>query len=417
MAKHASDQPELIPEDELPVTPEIIRAEVNLLTLPFFALSRRGLKDKTMSEFTAVVERGDEKVEIVWRVSSSAEYGYPGPFDQKVHKAIEEIINDLPHPVENPIGFSIYQLCKRMKLRSTGGADYRKVKEALERIVATTVKSSGAFYVKGRKKWIDDVFHIYDRVIFKGEELGNGEIADKNYLYLNSWYLENLNERYVRPLDYDYYKSLGSNVAKRLYELLGVKFYGLMQAGYTSIGYRYSTLCQLLPLKRQPYQSQAKQILEPAHRQLMETQFLEDVRWSATATEERDWLVTYVPGERAVAEIQQSRGDGIGADRQSREPLRLPFEPDEEQRVLADELAKEILRVVGDEHSWPFYQRVARRAIETPMLRDLVYRVLSEVKDEARQGQIQTSRGAVFTDRLKRHCEHFGIDLGLSQAD
>jgi plasmid replication initiation protein len=171
MAEEGTErEAQLIPEDEqVALTPDVIRSEVNLLTFPFFALSRKGLREKTKTEYRAVVQRGDRKVEILWRVSSSSEYGYPGPFDQKVHKAIEEIINELPHPVRNPIGFSIYDLCRRMRLSSSGGSDYRKIKEALERIVATTVKSRGTFYAKGRKKWIDDVFHIYDRVVFRGE--------------------------------------------------------------------------------------------------------------------------------------------------------------------------------------------------------------------------------------------------------
>jgi hypothetical protein len=420
MAEEGTErEAQLIPEDEqVALTPDVIRSEVNLLTFPFFALSRKGLREKTKTEYRAVVQRGDRKVEILWRVSSSSEYGYPGPFDQKVHKAIEEIINELPHPVRNPIGFSIYDLCRRMRLGSSGGSDYRKIKEALERIVATTVKSRGTFYAKGRKKWIDDVFHIYDRVVFRGEQLPDGRIAEQNYLYLNSWYLENLNARYVRPLDYDYYKGLRSNIAQRLYELLGVKFYGLLRAGYASIGYRYSTLCQLLPLTRQKYLSKARQILDPAHEELMRTDFLAAVEWSDTegeGDEERDWLVTYVPGGRAIAEVERYRlSSWAGLEEQEQEEvetLSLPFEVDEGRQAEIEALVEEILRVTGDEENEAFYQRVARLCPT-----DLIYRVLSEVKDEWRRGLIRTTKGAVFTDKLKRLCRERGIELGLRET-
>ncbi len=406
---------QLIPEDEqTPLTPEVIRSEVNLLTFPFFALSRKGLKEKTKIEYRAVVQRGDKKVEILWRVSSNSEYGYPGPFDQKVHKAIEEIINELPHPIQNPIGFSIYELCRRMQLGSAGGSDYKKIKEGLERIVATTVKSRGTFYAKGRKKWIDDVFHLYDRIIFRGEELPDGALAERNYLYLNSWYLENLNARYVRPLDYQYYKALRSNIAQRLYELLGVKFYGLMRAGYTSIGYRYSTLCQLLPLTRQKYLSQARQILDPAHEELLKTEFLAGAEWSDVDSEqeENDWLVTYVPGARAIAEVERYRlSSWESLEDQEVESLSLPFEVDEAREAEIEALVEEILRVMGDQENRAFYLRVARLCPP-----DLLYRVLSEVKEEWQQGLIRTTKGAVFTDKLKRLCRARGIELGLRET-
>jgi len=40
-----------------------------------------------------VVKRGDQKIEIVWNVSANTKYGYPGPFDKEVHKAVDEQIS------------------------------------------------------------------------------------------------------------------------------------------------------------------------------------------------------------------------------------------------------------------------------------------------------------------------------------
>jgi hypothetical protein len=37
---------------------------------------------------------------------------------------------------------------------------------------------------------------------------------------------------------------------------------------------------------------------------------------------------------------------------------------------------------------------------------------LSEVKDDFRRGRVRKSKGAAFTDRLKRYCEERGILLG-----
>src|SRR5665648_524075 len=121
--------------------PKIINSEVNLLVFPFFALERKNIKLET--EYREVVKRGDKKIEIIWNVSANAKYGYPGLFDREVHKAIEQIISEIlkeKGEIKNPISFSIYDLCNRMGITTSGGKNYRKVKEALERIRMTGIK-------------------------------------------------------------------------------------------------------------------------------------------------------------------------------------------------------------------------------------------------------------------------------------
>jgi len=258
---------------------EELRSEVNLLIYPFFALTSKDIFSRLESNFRTTIERGGEKLEVSWEVSANPKYGYPGPLAKKVHKAIEQVVEEVGLPVENPIEFSIYELCKKMKI-SLGGRQYKRIKSALKKIQFTAIESENAFYHKGRKKWITKTFTLYEAVIFKGEELDNGEIAETNYLYLNDLYLNSINARYLKPIDFEYYKSLETNVAQRLYELLGVKFYGIHQSNQPFIRYKYSTLCQLLPLKRQDYLSYAKRILGPAHQELEETNFLKNVSWA-----------------------------------------------------------------------------------------------------------------------------------------
>ena len=289
------------------LVPEVIRSEVNFLILPFFALWDKEVKRKKRTEYKTTVTRDGKRLEISWIVSSNTEFGYPGPFDRAVHKAVEQIISDLPLPIHNPIAIgSLYSLCGRMGINKIGGSQYRKIKEALTRIVATTIISRGAFYSKEKDGWIEDVFHLYDRIVFKGEKLLNSDIADTNYLFLSSWYLDNVNANYVKPVDWTYYKSLKTPVAQRLYELLSVKFYGLFMKNGKVIFYKYSTICELLPITRQKYLSDAKKLLEPAHSKLKNTGFLEDWDWKESgAKDDNDWLIRYYPGEKAKKEIEK----------------------------------------------------------------------------------------------------------------
>jgi len=286
--------------------PKIINTEVNLLIFPFFVLERKSKKLET--EYKDIVKRGNEKIEIIWNVSANTKYGYPGLFDREVHKVIEQIISEIlkkDGEVKNPISFSIYDLCNRMEITTSGGKNYRKVKEALERIRMTGIKSEGAFYHKGQKEWISKVFGLYDSIIFRGEKLEDGSIAEKNLLYLGNIYLQSLNSFNIKPIDFTYWRSLESKIASRLYEILGIKFYGVRNKKEGFIRYKYSTLCQLLPVTPHSYISSAKRQLNPGNNELRDTGFISKYEWSENGND--DWLIYYWPGERAKEEMKRVR--------------------------------------------------------------------------------------------------------------
>jgi hypothetical protein len=47
----------------------------------------------------------------------------------------------------------------------------------------------------------DEGLHLYERFAFIGSELPDGSIAEANFLWLSSWYLDNLNAMFTAPLD------------------------------------------------------------------------------------------------------------------------------------------------------------------------------------------------------------------------
>ena len=300
------------PEEDLIKTnneidlPKIINTEVNLLIFPFFVLERKSKKLET--EYKDIVKRGNKKIEIIWNVSANTKYGYPGLFDREVHKVIEQIISEVlkkDGEIKNPISFSIYDLCNRMGITTSGGKNYRKVKEALERIRMTGIKSEGAFYHKGKKEWISKVFGLYDSIIFRGGQLEDGSIAEKNLLYLGNIYLQSLNSFNIKPIDYTYWRILESKIASRLYEILGIKFYGVRNKKEGFIRYKYSTLCQLLPVTPHEYISSAKRQLNPGNNELRDTGFISKYEWSENGND--DWLIYYWPGQRAKEEMKRVR--------------------------------------------------------------------------------------------------------------
>jgi plasmid replication initiation protein len=285
-------------EDLEELTPkEVLKAEVNLLLFPCFVLSNQEMRKRGATIFRASITKGNEVIELLWQVTGSQKWGHPGPFDKMVFRAIEMLIQRRGYPVKNPVTFSTYELCKLMG-KTKSGWMYDRIHQSLDRIAATTIKTRGTFYRKKLKNyWAEGTFHLYDTVYTQGQILPNGSIADRNYIYLNKIYLESLNAQYVRPLDWDYYWSLKRPLSQRLYEILGVKFYGALQQNSFTVRYKYETLCQLLPLARKSFLSQATQQLYLAHKELIDSKFLDSVWWEG-------WTVYYNAGQRAVEEIE-----------------------------------------------------------------------------------------------------------------
>jgi hypothetical protein len=79
------------------------------------------------------------------------------------------------------------------------------------------------------------------------------------------------------------------------------------------------------------------------------------------------------------------------------------------EEIRVDSLVLEMLNVCRDKHSRGFYRLVAQKVPE-----ELIRAALSETKYQDRMGRIIKSRGAFFTDQLRRLAREQGIDLGVS---
>lgn len=168
--------------------PKVLRAEFNFLKYPFFDLNKKNKRD--ILEIREIVKSNDGKAYIFGEVSRSVKYGFPGAFDKKLHRAIEQIINRLPRPVQNPIRLgSLRQICRLIRIDENSGKNINQIKDSLIRIVATTIRAKGTFYLKQSNQFFDDTFHLYDRVIWTGEKLPDGRKADAVYLMLGSFLL------------------------------------------------------------------------------------------------------------------------------------------------------------------------------------------------------------------------------------
>jgi len=255
---------------------ELIKSEVNLVMYPFYTLDTNRFQ---RIKYEILEIKGKERIRRSWEVAPEIKMGLPTVFDMKVFRIIEMFIyrdlNKNKGKIKNPLDIgSTYQICKILGIKKKGG-NYKLIKDAIDRLSLTGFIAKNSYYLKNKRQHLAEAsFHLFDRV-WKGKELKNGEIADSNYIYISPLYKMSIEAYYIKLLDFSYIKSLNSGIAIRLYEILGVKFYGIKNKKIDFIKYSYEKLCNLLPLKEQKYLSDIKRQLIPALKELRKTKFLE----------------------------------------------------------------------------------------------------------------------------------------------
>lgn len=280
----------LLPFPATEPPPRVVKIEKNLNSLGFFSPATKARQTKKVITITREIE--GMKVEAKATIVAHSDNGLPTTADLDKYLAFQVIIAELKKKngaISNPVCFTTYQLLKVLG-QTASGKNYREVEEWLDRMSATWIKSEGAVYFAKTKRYARDRFHVFDRVITAGQDV-DGSVADRNYVWLSSWQLENLSHNYVLPIDLGEYQKLKSPIAKALVPLLYVWFYNTAK----SVQKRYSDLCQLLSIRSWPQISRAREKLSPGLNELAEVGYLRE--WQLTRTvDQTDFKVILARG-------------------------------------------------------------------------------------------------------------------------
>lgn len=265
-------------ESSLSTQSSIIRAEANLLRLPLFALSTKGLRNLDGIECSGRIHRDGQTVQFRYSATRNTATLYPGPLARNAHLAFLSMLTERGTSAAEPLTWTWSELCRRMNV-SLSGSIIAKLKNSISATAGLLIHSESAIYSKPDGKPIvtrQEALHLYERVAFAGSTMPDGRVADANYLWLSDWYRANLDAFFTAPLDYGLWKSLEqkSAVASRLYEFLLLNFHGTDE-----LRINYETLVKYLPLKSETYLSQAKQQLGGALELLAENGLVRLVGW------------------------------------------------------------------------------------------------------------------------------------------
>jgi len=276
----------------------LLRSEVNLLIFPCFVLQGKHSGHYRTIEFSTKTERDGKLCEIKWVATPNVQYGIPTDFDRRVLRALEFFWSQLPRPLSMPLPTPRPRHMARLMRLTYSGRFTQRLLDSYERLAGLTLLSEAAVYLKSKKKWLTDVFHIFDRVTLAGKKTLDGIIAETTLIYPSEVYLDNLNAMYVCPLDYDFLMSLNP-LQSRITELLTVKFYGRRNG----VSYRYSTFCGLLPIQPQKHFSKAVEKLKP-HLDNLSRQEVLQYEWTLDPEERNNWLIHFKPGNRTLKWIE-----------------------------------------------------------------------------------------------------------------
>jgi hypothetical protein len=385
----------------LPVLTEYIRSEQFLEISGFFTPSSKRIehiysKDKKLREYTDA--QGKRKI-LKTRISANHELGLPVTSDLDYYRAFLKICDELVDRdgrfPRMPIAVPTTKLMRYAgKKKST--KEWEEVRKWFERMTGTLIK--GAIY-RAKNKDYDDGFvgTVFSQVIMTGKPMRNGQPADTNYVWLSPWFLSNYYYRYTRPLDFAFYKRLRKPIAKSLYTLLENGWYASEGKSYAK---SYRALCEEFLLIHNRYISDIKKQLDPSHKELQNLGFL--AKWEYHKTSKGDdYVISYHPGKKFFYDQEEKEGRrelATRIDTSTHQESNRSQQLELTERTNA--LLADILTTCGDPHSEGSYRKLIATHSE-----ELIRTALSETRQAKLEGRILKSRGAYFTDTLKRLAE------------
>lgn len=275
-----------------------IKIEKNLASLGFFTPSSKRIKNvkaKTLT-FTKVID--GKRIEATATIVPATIYGLPVTADQDKFLALQKIITDIHRhegKVANPIAFTSAELLKLLEKHRNSGKNYKEVSEWLDLMSSTTIISEGTVYLAGKKAWARDRFRVFDRAVSFGKELEPGKVADKNYVWLSEWQLENINNNNLLPIDLDTYKQLKNHISKALVPLLQIWLYATRDEG--AFEKLYTELCQILSTTQHRKRSYIERQLTPSFDELKTRGYIR--HWAIVKTSDgKAYKIVFYHGEK-----------------------------------------------------------------------------------------------------------------------
>ena len=280
--------------------------EMNLAEYPFTLLTRRVSENqKTIEVQQQVRTETGEVITQSWVVTGSDRYGLPLAIDEDIYIALMKILKDGGFR-DRTIPFTRYQIL-RILGKDISKREYDRIQQSLDRLVGTTITSKNAFWDNRTRSYVSKAFHIFESYELYREQPGRKSARSPelpmSYVVLSSFLFESVKSGYVKNLDIEFYLSLRTPLAKRLFRFLDKKAYNNRTF---EIG--VMRLAEKLPV-HDAFPSQVKRRLEEPHKELIEKVFLAEVNYARRRDGEEKVIYTFKRPRMNAEETLTPLGD------------------------------------------------------------------------------------------------------------
>jgi hypothetical protein len=206
------------------------RDELNLAEFPIALLAERVPDGQKTLEFQDTI-RDQKTREIVTRrltVTASDKYGLPTAKDDSVILALVQLTRLANGFTEREVRFSRRDIVHLLGWPHSGQS-FRRVEESLKRWLGVVLYYEKAWWNNKAQAWVDENFHIIERVSLCDGSRGTGDGVQRELPFSSFVWSEvifhSFQAGYLKRLDLDFYLSLTSATAKRVYRFLDKRFY------------------------------------------------------------------------------------------------------------------------------------------------------------------------------------------------
>jgi hypothetical protein len=332
---------------------DFVAIEKNLASLGYFTPSNKRVRTQTTKTvtFTKIVD--GKRLQAKATIIPGATFGLPTTADQDKYIALQKIVMDSKKrhgSVRNPIAFSSAELLDLLGQCRNSGRNYEHIDEWLNVMTTTTIISEGMIYLDSRPIWSKDRFRVFDQAASVGSELEGGQRAEKNYVWLSRWQLENINKNHLLPLELESYLKLKNHISKALVPHLQIWLYASRNA--CVFNKRYDELCPVLNLHPYSHASKIKEKLGPSLDELVEHGYL--AGWNLDLTSDHaGHKIIFRHGKRFGVDqrktiASQSNPQLCQTLREEEQKLNLSLLEELVRRNIPDRQAKKLLANIAE---------------------------------------------------------------------
>jgi hypothetical protein len=300
--------PTLVP---LSVAVDFIRFEKNLLQIGFFGAHDTRHKTQSTRRIEQTVNRDGQKIRVAAEFRASQELGLPSTSDRDKYIAFTRIVMEQKNRrglISNPIRFTGYRMLKELGF-SYSGENYDDINRWGQRMADTTITSEQVIYLAAKKRYANKTVHVFRSFTRAGQSnLDDTAKTDCFEVVLEDWLLENLNQSYVVPEDFNAYRKLKRPTAKGIFGYLHLWFHA---SHGRQIEKDYSELCVLLNIPSYRHVSKIRDTMGRSLDELITVGYLSEWDIRPMSTKEGYKLVL-LPGEDLLHVLAISQRKQLG---------------------------------------------------------------------------------------------------------